>query len=77
MKDGLQRVDEIDARRIARNTGWLYVRLCIVTFSGLASVRIVMNALGVSGFGVYSAVSGVVTLKTLFLWHKFGSPCTF
>lgn len=68
MKDGLQRANEIDARRIARNTGWLYVRLCVVTLAGLVSVRMVMNALGVSGFGVYSAVSGAVTLIFFLQW---------
>lgn len=63
-----KRTNEIDARRIAQNTGWLYVRLCVVTLAGLVSVRMVMNALGVSGFGVYSAVSGAVALIFFLQW---------
>ena len=61
-------LDGIDARRIARNAGWLYVRLAVVTVSGLIAVRVVMNALGVSGFGVFSAVSGAVSLIFFLQW---------
>ena len=68
----VKRVDRglggIDARRIARNAGWLYVRLAVVTVSGLIAVRVVMNALGISGFGVFSAVSGAVSLVFFLQW---------
>lgn len=60
--------DGIDARRIARNAAWLYVRLAVVTVAGLVTVRVVMKALGVSGFGVYSAVSGAVSLIFFLQW---------
>lgn len=60
--------DGIEARRIARNAGWLYVRLAVVTVSGLIAVRVVMNALGVSGYGVYTAVSGAVSLIFFLQW---------
>ena len=48
-------------KRIARNTIWLYLRLIIATLISLYSVRIVMNELGVEGFGLYNVVAGFVT----------------
>lgn len=55
-----------DAKRIARNTGYLYFRLAVVTVADLIAVKAVLNALGVTGYGVFSAVTGVVT-SLLFL----------
>ena len=55
-----------DARRIAWNTAWLYVRLAVVTVADVLAVRVVMTALGVEDFGVFSAVAAVVT-SLLFL----------
>ena len=60
--------DWVDARRIARNAAWLYIRLAVVTIAGLLAVRVVMKELGIPAFGVYSAVSGVVTLVFFLQW---------
>ena len=50
-----------DVRRIARNAIWLYVRLGVTTLTDFAVVRVVLNALGVEGYGVFSVVMAVVT----------------
>lgn len=45
----------------ARNAAWLGVRFFAVTLIGLYSSRVVLSALGVTGYGVYAAVGSVVT----------------
>lgn len=50
-----------DERQIARNAIWLYVRLGVTTLTDFAVVRIVLNSLGVEGYGVFSVVMAVVT----------------
>lgn len=49
----------INAKRIARNTVWLYLRHLISFAAGIAALGIVVKPLGVDGFGLFSAVSGV------------------
>ena len=49
----------INASRIARNTVWLYLRHLISFTAGIAAIGIVVKPLGVDGFGLFSAVSGV------------------
>lgn len=51
-----------DNKKIAANTIILYVRLLIVTAIGLYTTRIVLDALGVEDYGLYSVVGGVVTM---------------
>ncbi len=48
---------------IARNTMMLYLRLLLVAGVSLFTSRVVIEALGVDDFGVYSAVGGVVSLS--------------
>lgn len=52
-------------RRIARNTVLLYVRMLVMMVIGLFSYRIILKALGISDYGVYTAVGGVVTVFML------------
>ena len=56
---------EIDRRldwcaRMARNTWPLFVRMAISTIAGLLAVRIALDALSVTGYGVFVAVNAVV-----------------
>ncbi|MBQ1938534.1 MAG: lipopolysaccharide biosynthesis protein [Bacteroidales bacterium] len=48
--------------RIARNAILLYVRMLVLLFVGLFTSRVVLSALGVEDFGVYTAVGGIVVL---------------
>lgn len=51
-----------DNTRIIKNSGILYVRLLITTIVGLISTRLLLQALGVSDYGLYSVVGGIVSL---------------
>ncbi len=46
--------------RVAANTGILYVRMAITVFMSLYATRLVLKALGVEDFGLYSLVGGVI-----------------
>ena len=49
-------------KRIAKNTILLYLRMFITMGVGLFTSRIVLRALGVSDFGIYNVVGGIVVL---------------
>lgn len=51
-------------RRIARNTLMLYFRTAITMVVSLFTSRVILNALGVSDYGIYSVVGGVVVMFT-------------
>lgn len=51
-----------DNRSIAKNTIYLYIRMFITMAIGLLTSRGVLNALGVSDYGLYNVVGGVVSL---------------
>jgi len=52
------------ARRVAKNTGILYVRMAITVFISLYTTRIVLQALGIEDFGIYSLAGGSVAMLT-------------
>lgn len=52
-------------KRIAKNTILLSIRTFVVMLVTLFTSRIVLQALGVEDFGVYSAVGGVVAMFTM------------
>ena len=53
------------SRRIARNTLFLYMRMLVLLAIGLFTYRIVLRSLGISDYGIFSAVGGVVTMSML------------
>lgn len=50
------------AKKVAKNSLFMFVRMAIVLCVGLYSSRVVLAALGVSDFGIYNVVGGVVIL---------------
>jgi O-antigen/teichoic acid export membrane protein len=50
------------AKRVAKNTGILYVRMAITVFISLYSTRLVLAALGVADFGLFNVVGGVISM---------------
>ena len=52
-------------RRIAKNTLFLYFRMILVMGANLYISRIILVALGVNDYGIYSVVGGMVTLFSL------------
>ncbi len=53
------------SRRIARNTVLLYFRMGVMILIGLFTYRVIVRALGITDYGVYSAVGGVVIMFML------------
>lgn len=51
-----------DNRLIFKNTIIIYSRMIIVTVVGLISSRFVLQALGVSDYGLYNIVAGLITM---------------
>lgn len=47
-------------KRIAKNTGMLYVRMLFMMVISLYTSRITLNALGVVDYGIYNVIGGVV-----------------
>lgn len=52
-------------KRIAKNTLVIYGQLMLKMFLGLYTSRLALEALGVSDFGLYSVVGGVIALFTI------------
>jgi O-antigen/teichoic acid export membrane protein len=50
------------AKRVAKNTGILYVQMGITVFMSLYTTRLVLSALGVEGFGIYNVVAGAIAM---------------
>ena len=49
-------------KRIAKNTALLYFRMLLTIIIGLYTSRVVLNTLGVSDYGVYNIVGGIVAM---------------
>lgn len=49
-------------KRIAKNTLLLYFRMLLTIVVGLYTSRVVLNTLGVSDYGVYNVVGGIVAM---------------
>lgn len=49
-------------KRIAKNTGMLYIRMMLTMLISLYTSRIVLKILGIEDFGIYNVVGGVVTM---------------
>ena len=47
---------------IAKNTLFMYFRMALVTLVGLYSARVILNALGVVDYGIYSVAGSVVAM---------------
>lgn len=55
-----------NTQRIARNTGYLYLRMIIVTLVNLYTSRIVLKALGFEDFGIYNIVASIIIFFSFF-----------
>lgn len=49
-------------KRIAKNTLLLYIRMILVMLVTLYTTRIVLTALGIEDYGIFSVVGGIVTM---------------
>ena len=48
--------------KIAKNSAYLYLRMLLVLATSLYTVRVVLQALGVDDFGIYSVAGGIVAI---------------
>lgn len=64
-------------RRIAKNTTIMYVRLFTTMLIGLYTSRIVLLKLGVSDYGLYSIVGGVLAMFTFISGSLSGATSRF
>lgn len=56
----------IDKHKIAKNSIFLYARMFVILLCNLYLVRIVMDALGVSDYGINNIVGGIVSMFAFF-----------
>lgn len=56
----MSQLTEVGNKTIAKNTIIVYVKLFVTTFVGLLSSRFVLQALGVSDFGLYNVVGSII-----------------
>jgi Na+-driven multidrug efflux pump len=52
------------AKRVAKNTAFLYARMGITVFISLYSTRLILAALGASDFGIFNVVGGAIVMLT-------------
>ena len=55
----------VNNKRIAKNTLLLYFRMLFLMLVSLYTSRVILNALGVEDYGIYSVVGGVVTMFSM------------
>lgn len=51
----------LDKRRIVKNTSLLYVRMLLTMVIGLYTSRVILTVLGISDYGIYNVVGGIVS----------------
>lgn len=50
--------------KVVKNAGYMYFRMAFILFISLYTSRVVLKALGVSDFGIFNVVGGVVVLTS-------------
>ena len=63
--------------RIAKNTIVVYLRLFVSTIVGLFTSRFVLQALGISDYGLYNVVGGVIALFSVIAGSMTGTTIRF
>ncbi len=64
-------------KRIAKNTALLYFRMIFLMAVALYTSRVVLQALGVTDFGIYNVVGGVVTMFSFINGSLSGASSRF
>ena len=67
-------------KKIAKNAVALYFRMIVMMVIGLFTSRIILNALGVTDFGIYNVVGGFVAMFSLVsssIMSSIGRSLTF
>lgn len=59
-------MSENNSKHIAKNTFFLYFRMILIMLITLYTSRVILNELGVSDYGIYNVVGGVVMMLSFF-----------
>lgn len=57
---------EHNVKQLAKNTGYLYLRMILVMFISLFTSRVILQTLGFVDFGIYNVVGSVVVFLSFF-----------
>lgn len=68
---------EVNNKRIAKNTSILYLRMGLILIVGLYTGRIVLQTLGVENYGIYGVVGGVVGMFSFINASMSGATSRF
>ena len=68
---------DLGNKRIAKNTIVVYFRLFVTTIIGLISSRLVLQSLGVSDYGLYNIVGGILAFFTILSGSLSGTTIRF
>ncbi|MFR9644796.1 MAG: hypothetical protein SNH57_05925, partial [Rikenellaceae bacterium] len=50
------------AKRVVKNTGYLYAKMGVTVFISLYTTRLILNSLGASDFGIFNIVGGAIAM---------------
>ena len=54
----------VDAKRLAKNTLLMYIRMILIMSVSIYTSRVVLEKLGVDDYGLYNAVASIVAMVT-------------
>ena len=57
-----EKPNQSDNKRIAVNALYMYIRMAFVMLAGLFTSRVILRSLGVTDFGVYNVIGGVIAM---------------
>lgn len=60
------KLDQSNNKRIAKNAIYMYIRMFFVTAVSLYTLRVVLQVLGSSDFGLYNVIGGILTMFSMF-----------
>lgn len=63
---------QLDKKRVAKNTFFLYFRMALIMLVQFYTVRVTLQCLGIADYGIYNLVAGVTNMLT-FLTHTMTS----
>ena len=65
MSEQISNNKQTNNRQIAKNAMALYFRMIVMMLIGLYTSRVILNALGVTDYGIYNVVGGFVSMFSL------------
>lgn len=68
---------DTDTRRIAKNTGFLYMRMLVMMAIGFITTRVMLKALGVTNYGINDVVGGLVAMFSMLSASLSGAVSRF